>query len=160
MGRERERERETNDCPKPLEWGIFQLDWAIHSQHVTLNFLNSNSPRTPHFFLSFQMLKYCFQTVILSKYVHTFTKNVTICLFELIITANMNIQFAVNGVLINHMTFKIYVNNFLFLFNTWRNVSFRGACSSNPANHNPKVNIYKCSLPHFSFIYSYFICII
>lgn len=29
-----------SECPKPLEQGIFLLDWAIHSRHVTLNFFH------------------------------------------------------------------------------------------------------------------------
>lgn len=28
------------ECPKPLEQGIFLVDWAIHSRHVTLNFFH------------------------------------------------------------------------------------------------------------------------
>lgn len=38
-GRRRRREHAT-ECPKPLEQGIFLVDWAIHSRHVTLNFFH------------------------------------------------------------------------------------------------------------------------
>lgn len=38
MGKRR-REHAT-ECPKPLEQGIFLVDWAIHSRHVTLNFFH------------------------------------------------------------------------------------------------------------------------
>lgn len=38
-GRRRGREHAT-ECPKPLEQGIFLVDWAIHSRHVTLNFFH------------------------------------------------------------------------------------------------------------------------
>lgn len=39
LGEGRRREQAT-ECPKPLEQGIFLVDWAIHSQHVTLNFFH------------------------------------------------------------------------------------------------------------------------
>lgn len=40
-GRRGRRWREhATECPKPLEQGIFLVDWAIHSRHVTLNFFH------------------------------------------------------------------------------------------------------------------------
>lgn len=39
-GRGRRRREHATECPKPLEQGIFLVDWAIHSRHVTLNFFH------------------------------------------------------------------------------------------------------------------------
>lgn len=39
-GRRRRRREHATECPKPLEQGIFLVDWAIHSRHVTLNFFH------------------------------------------------------------------------------------------------------------------------
>lgn len=36
----RGRREHATECPKPLEQGIFLVDWAIHSRHVTLNFFH------------------------------------------------------------------------------------------------------------------------
>lgn len=36
----RGRGEHATECPKPLEQGIFLVDWAIHSRHVTLNFFH------------------------------------------------------------------------------------------------------------------------
>ncbi len=39
-GRGRRKREHATECPKPLEQGIFLVDWAIHSRHVTLNFFH------------------------------------------------------------------------------------------------------------------------